>query len=82
MNKLKIPITHLLAYIRVARERGIVRNLRTYPCDDGRSSIIAFNTQVMSVDTVTKLRIYLETQCEDVEHVAIWPDAVRIRYKV
>lgn len=81
MNKSKISITHLLADIRVARERGIVHNVRTHSCNGG-SDIIAFNTQVMSVDTVTKLRIYLETQCQDIEHVAIWPDVVRIRYKV
>lgn len=83
MNKPKITLTHLVADIMVAQDRDIVYNVKTYPCDDGRSSIIAFNTQVMSVDTVTKLRIYLETQCQDIEHVAIiWPDVVRIRYKV
>jgi hypothetical protein len=82
MNKPKISLTHLVADIMIAQERDIVYNVKTYPCDDGRCNIIAFNTQVMSVDIVTKLRIYLETQCQDIEHVAIWPDVVRIRYKV
>jgi hypothetical protein len=83
MNKAKIPITHLLADIRIARHRDLIRNLRTFTVDESRSNITTFNTtQLMSVDNVAKLRTYLQTRCEDVEYAEVFPDGVSIRYKV
>lgn len=59
--KPKVPLTRLVTDIMIAQDRDIVYNVKTYPCDDARFNIIAFNTQVMAVDTLTKLRTYLET---------------------
>lgn len=81
MSATKIPLSQLLEDVRGARERGIVRNVRTYSVY-GRCEIITFNTELMSVDTTLKLLTYLQTQCEDVEYAEAFSDEISIRYKI